>query len=118
MSKKNKKRWFSNWEGKDTEIDTGLFSNTIQKHSQKLKEQGLLDEDGFEVLPEDDAYGYSSYNWDLDKKLLAAPQGENKKERYEITKTEYGNQYNTYQKTGYWGGYYRQPQLTYKYVQQ
>lgn len=122
MSKKSKKtRWFNRgWGGKETELDEkdqSLFSNTIQKHSQKLKEKGLLDEHGFEILPEDD-YSYSSYNWDWDKKLLAAPEAKDKKERYEITKSEYSSQYSTYEKTGYWGGYYKQPQLTYKYVQQ
>ncbi len=117
MSKKNKKRWFSNWGGANTEINPSLFPNSLQKHSQKLKEQGLLDEDGFEILPEDD-YGYSSYHWGLDKKLLGTPEVTDKKERYEITKSEYSTQYKTYEKTGYWGGYYRAPQLTYKYVQQ
>ena len=112
MSKRTKKRWFSDWGGSNN-----LYSKTIAQHTKKLTEQRLFDEDGFEILPEDD-YSYSSYHWDLDQKLIGAPEAKDKKERYEITKTEYGNQYSTYQKTGYWGGYYRQPQLTYKYVQQ
>lgn len=118
MSKNKKKRWFNRgWGGKETEIDTGLFGNTIKKHSERLKQQGLLDEDGFEILPEDD-YSYSSYNWDYDRKLIGAPEVKDKKERYEITKSEFSYQYSTYEKTGFWGGYYRTPQLTYKYVQQ
>lgn len=111
---KNKKRWFNTgWGGKDTEIDIGLFSNTIKKHSEQLKEKGLLDQNGFE--PEDD---YGGYDWDLDRKLIGSSSTEDKTKQYEITKSSYNTQYSTYKKTGYWAGYYKAPQLTYKYVQQ
>lgn len=122
MSKK--RRWFNKgWGGSETEIDTNLFSNTIAKHQKKL------DDVGMEVLPEDiheDDYGYSSYNWDLDRKLGSGEQATtgdrkiDKKNSYSLAKTEYEDNYSSYQKTGVWRGYsyYQQPKLTYKYVQQ
>ncbi len=117
MSKNKKKRWFNKgWGGKETQIDTTLFSNTIEQHSKKLKKEGLLTEDGYDLSTEDD-YSYSSYHWDLDKKLLSSPSA-NRKTGYELAQTTYSSQHKTYEKTGVWGGYYRQPQLTYKYVQQ
>lgn len=116
MSKKKKKWWHTaSWTG--NELNPSLFGNSIEQHSKKLREQGLLDEDGFEILPEDE-YGYSSYNWDLDKKLVGKNSTQDKKEKYEGIKSEYAKSYSTYERTGYWGGYQRTPQLTYKYVQQ
>ena len=115
--KNKRKRWFEN-----TNINQNLFSNTIKKHSEELKRKKLIDDDGFEILPEDsspseDGYSYSSHNWELDNKL-SQKSSDDKKKRYEINKEEYSNAYSSYEKTGVWGGYYRQPQLTYKYVQQ
>lgn len=124
MSNK-KKKWFQKGSWAGSETNPSLFGNTIKKHSENLKKQGLLDEDGFEILPEDD-YGYSSYSWDLDKKLLnknpeqTGDKKLDKENKYKAIKSEYYDSYSSYEKTGHWGGYsyYRQPQLTYKYVQQ
>lgn len=116
MANKKKKWWHTpSWKG--NELNPSLFGNSIQKHSQNLKDKGLLDENGFESEHEDD-YGYSSYSWDLDKKLATNNSSSDKKTRWEQNKNDWGNAYNSYEKTGVWGGYYRQPQLTYKYVQQ
>lgn len=104
MSKK--KRWFNKgWGGSETEISPGLFPNSVAKHEKKLQ-----------TYDEDDSY--SSYHWDLDKKLIDNNRNEDKETRYETTKSEYADSYKEYEKTGHWTGYYRQPQLTYKYVQQ
>lgn len=118
MSKK--KRWFQKGSWAGAEKDDTRFSNTIAQHSKKLKEQGLIDEDGFERLPEDDdyAYGYSSRNWDWDQKLLDNTQPKDDKQRYDIVKSDYHTRYSEYERTGHWYGYYRAPQLSYKYVQQ
>ncbi len=117
MSKK--KKWWQKGSWAGAEKDPSLFGNTIAKHSKQLKEKGLLDEDGFEILPEDsDDYGYSSRNWNWDQKLLDNKEPETKAKKYELTTSDYNQSYKTYEKTGYWGGYYKAPQLSYKYVQQ
>ena len=119
MSKK--KRWFQKGSWGGAEIDETKYSNTLKQHSEKLKQQKLIDEDGFEILPEDDYsdYGYSSRNWDFDKKLLDNPTDEkDKKKKYQAVKSTYYRSVETYEKTGVWGGYYKTPKLTYKYVQQ
>ena len=115
MSKK-KKWWNTGWGGKNTEINESQFSNTIKQHQRKF------DEDGIEYLNEDD-YGYSSYNWDLDKKLLDKTSSddrtkEGKQKKYELVKSDYYDSYKSYEKTGVWRGYEKVPQLSYKYVQQ
>lgn len=112
MSKK--KRWFSK--------EQSLFPNSVAQHSKALTKTRAVDEDGFYI--DEEEYGYSSYAWDLDRKLLnrdieiTGNKKEDRKNSYELTKSEYDYSYSSYQKTGVWGGYYRQPQLTYKYVQQ
>jgi len=113
--KNKRKRWFEK-SNIHSPYHQDLFSNTIKKHSEELKKKKLIDDDGFEILPEDE-YGYSSRNWELDNKLSKESSGD-KKKRYEINKEEYSNAYTNYEKTGVWNGYYRQPQLTYKYIQQ
>lgn len=119
MSKK-KKRWFERgWSTE--ELNQSLFPNSIKQHSEKLKKQRAIDEYDYNF---DDDQDYSSHSWDWDRKLLGKEQnltGDAKKDRenkYELNRSEYSNYYSNYEKTGYWGGYYRQPQLTYKYVQQ
>ncbi len=120
MSKK--KKWWHTASWKGNELNPDLFGKSIQQHSADLKKKGFLDEDGFEILPEDevgDDVGYSSHNWELDKKLVDNKHNfKDKKEKYEWNKQQYGNAYNSYEKTGVWEGYSRVPQLTYKYVQQ
>lgn len=125
MSKK--KRWFQKgiW---DAQIDRGQNSNAIAKHTERLNKMSggrAFDEDGFEILPEDDYYG-SGYSYDFDRKLTTGSYQStgNKKEdranKYSLAKNDYNDTYSSYEKTGVWRGYsyYQQPQLTYKYVQQ
>lgn len=104
MSKK-KKWWKSGFSqaifGND---DTAKkFPNTAKQHANKQK--NLLD----------DEYYYDDDGYDDWGRELGFNQG---KVKYTDSKKEYDSHYNTYEKTGHWGGYsyYKAPQLSYKYV--
>ncbi len=123
MSKKKKgNRWFSkivSFSHEEKQAKS-LFPNTVAQHEKKLSE--INKEAPIEYLTEDDYndYGYSSYNWDLDRKLMDNNKKGNNQETYKYAQQNFGNYYNNYNSGGGWRGYsyYQQPQLSYKYVQQ
>lgn len=123
MSKKNKRKWYQlgTWGG--NEIDEEKFSNTIAKHNERLGGTRKFDEDGFEILEEDDLSYHEnhSYDYNWDRKLLTNQDlSQDRKSMVQQNSFNFQNQYNSYQSTGVWRGYaqYREPTLSYRYVQQ
>ena len=128
MSKKNKRKWWQLGGFSSVSFDEdskGTFSKTIAQHNQKLAKTRKFDEDGFELLEEDDLtyHDETAYNYNWDRKLITEKkieQGGNIQEYRSQQSLNFSNQYNNYKSTGVWGGYssYREPTLSYKYVQQ
>jgi len=86
------------------------FPNSAKQHAQTYPAHEYLVDDGYDA----DVYyndGYDDWGRNLGKKET---------QKLTDNKTEYNTNYDSYQKTGHWGGYnyYKVPQLTYKYVQQ
>lgn len=114
MSKKNKK-WYKkgSWAMEEKQTQD-LFGNTIAQHQKKIDkiagETEYLVEDDYYVEDEFE-YGYSSYNWNLDRKLSESKED---KEKDSKKNYDYFNPHNSWR--GY--SYYEKPQLSYKYIQQ
>jgi hypothetical protein len=115
MGKKNRKKWWMS--STDNEEDPAtLFPNSTRQHSKK---EYLTDD--AEFIYQDDNGNVASpfmsdFDWGLDRKLVDNSGSKTGIDRYKSASDDFQRGYGG----GGWRGYdyYKQPQLSYKYVQQ